>query len=260
MSAGAQPDARGLRPREVLAAADHRPWPLPPGPWILFQRWHDLLFAHWPLAPERLAPLLPAGLALDTFEGRAWLGVVPFRMSDVRLRGLPRVPGAAAFPELNVRTYVRAEGVGGVWFFSLDASSALAVRGARAWFALPYFRACMRCETDGEAVRYASRRTHRGAAPAALEGTYAPAGRPERAAPGSLAHWLTERYCLFARRGRALVRADIHHPPWPLQPATARLATNTMAEPLGLALAGEPLLHFARRLDVCVWRPRRVRV
>ncbi|NUP88832.1 MAG: DUF2071 domain-containing protein [Candidatus Sumerlaeia bacterium] len=221
------------------------------------QSWHDLLFAHWPLPPGAIAPFVPSGLAVDTFEGHAWIAVVPFRMSGVRLRATPALPGLSAFPELNVRTYVTHRGQGGVLFFSLDAANALAVATARAWFGLPYFRARMRLRDGAGWITYASTRTHRGAPPAEFEGRYRPTGAVFHAAPGSLEHWLTERYCLFAvRRGR-LIRADIHHAPWPLQPAEAEIHLNTMTSPQRIELPPEaPHLLFARRLDVAVWAPR----
>ncbi len=223
------------------------------------QSWHDLLFAHWPIAIDALRARLPSALELDTFDGRAWLGVVPFRMSGIRFRALPPLPGMSAFPELNLRTYVRHRGVPGVWFFTLEASSALAVAGARAAFHLPYHRAAMRCEPTGEGLRYSSTRTHRGAAPARLEASYEPSGKLFHARAGSLEHWLTERYCLFAATARGtILRADIHHAPWPLQPARARFEQNSLARAHGLDLPDtEPLLLFARELDVLVWWPAR---
>ena len=225
----------------------------------MFQRWHELLFAHWPVPAEPLRARLPAGLELDTFEGEAWLGVVPFRMSAVRLRGAPALPGVSAFPELNLRTYVRRGEQRGVWFFSLDAASALAVRAARLWFHLPYFEARMTCDGRADGVHYRSERTHRGAPAAALVARYAPRAAVELARPGSLEHFLTARYCLFAatRRG-ALLRGDIHHEPWPLQRAEAELERETLAQASGLARPnGTPLLHYAHRLDVLIWSPRR---
>jgi uncharacterized protein YqjF (DUF2071 family) len=241
------------------ADASHRPWPVPAGPWIMAQVWHDLLFAHWPIAPATMRARVPPALELDTLDGAAWLGVVPFRVSGLRLRGMPALPGLSAFPELNVRTYVRHGERPGVWFLSLDAGNPLAVAGARAWFRLPYFRARMSCARVGQDVVYASRRTHRGTPAAELAGRYRPRGEVRRARPGTLDHWLTERYCLYAlsRRGEVLA-AEIDHPPWPLQPAEATLDRNTMADAHGVALpASAPLLHFARRQDVVVWAPRR---
>jgi uncharacterized protein YqjF (DUF2071 family) len=224
------------------------------------QSWHDLLFAHWPIQPATLRAALPSGLELDTFEGRAWLGVVPFRMSGVRLRWSPPLPGLSAFPELNVRTYARIGDRPGVFFFSLDARSALAVAIARAWFHLPYFRARMSCVQDGETVRYAHARTDARAAGGALDVAYRPSGEVFLARAGTLEHWLTERYCLYAAEPDGRVwRADIHHRPWPLQPAEATFERNTVARAQGFELPpAEPLLHFARRQDTLVWRPKRV--
>jgi uncharacterized protein YqjF (DUF2071 family) len=226
--------------------------------WIMRQSWHDLLFMHWPVPPEQLRRFVPPGLELDTFDGHAWVGVVPFRMSGVRLRGLPALPGASAFPELNVRTYVRRGDRAGVLFQSLDAASRLAVRVARGWFRLPYFDARMRCEPDGEAVAYASTRNHSGAPAAELRCRYAPTGPPVPPAPGSLEFFLTERYSLFTTgRGGRLIRGDIWHPPWPLQPAELELERNTMAAAHGIALPDRaPLLHFARLQEVEIARPR----
>lgn len=249
-----------MRARDILRQVAHRPWPLPVGPWIMRQTWNELLFAHWPVPAADLAALLPAGLTVDTYDGQAWLGVVPFRMSGVRPRGVPAILWLSAFPELNVRTYVTAGGKPGVWFFSLDATNALAVSAARATFHLPYFTARMRCDFDGAAVAYASHRTHRGSAPADFQAVYRPIGSAYTAQAGSLEHWLTERYCLYAlsRRGHVL-RGEIHHAPWLLQPAEAEIRSNTMARAAGLSLPDTPpLLHYAARQDTLVWLPYRV--
>lgn len=218
--------------------------------------WWDLLFAHWSAPTDALAARLPAGLELDTYEGRAYVGVVPFRMSNVRPRFLPPAPGLSAFPELNVRTYVRRGGVAGVWFFSLDAASRLAVRGARVGFHLPYFDAEMRVDRAGDGgIEYESRRTHRGAPPATLRTRYRPVGPVSTPVPGSLDHFLTYRLSLFAADGAGRIfRADVAHPPWPLQPAEAEIQENRMLEQIGLPAPDvPPLLHFSRRLDVVAW-------
>lgn len=239
--------------------------PLPRGPWILFQRWHDLLFAHWPVAPESLARRLPPGIELDLHEGEAWLGIVPFRMSGVRLRCLPPLPGAAAFPEINVRTYVRRGEHRGVWFFSLDAASQLAVRTARRLAHLPYFHAGMECRARDGVVAYRSSRKDERAAGAEFEATYSASEALERARtppPGSLADFLTARFCLFTSApGGVLLRLDIHHPPWRLVAASASLRANSMAAAAGIPLPDSaPLLHLvAQPMDVLFWRPVRVR-
>jgi uncharacterized protein YqjF (DUF2071 family) len=216
--------------------------------------WWDLLFMHWPVRASELRDWIPPGLELDTFEGEAWLGVVPFRMSGVRPRCVPPLPGISAFLELNVRTYVKAGGKAGVWFFSLDAASRFGVRAARRFFHLPYFDARMSVEEEEGSLRYRSDRTHRGAPAAAFAARYRPTTDIACAGAGNIDHWLTERYCLYtANRQGEVCRGEIHHEPWPLQNAEAELETNTMAAPLDITLSASPLLHFARRLDVIAW-------
>ena len=239
----------------VLRETAHRPWPLPREPWLMAQTWEDLLFAHWRVPPERLRPLLPEAIPLDVREGSAWIGVTPFRVSAVRLRGMPHVPGITAFPELNVRTYTTIDGKPGIWFMSLDAASALAVVGARRVYRLPYFRARMECDELTGWIEYGSRRVSSDGGPAELAARYRPIGPDAPPPHGSLEHWLTERYCLYTldEHGEVL-RADIHHPPWPLQVAEAEFEINTMAAPYGLGLDSPPaLLHFSRRQDVLIW-------
>ena len=194
---------------------------------------------------------------IDTFDGFAWLGIVPFRITELRVRGLPRLPGVSRFPEINVRTYVTLGGKPGVWFFSLDAGRRLAVAAARRLYLLPYFLADMQVARRADRIAYVSRRVHAGAAPAAFSGEYQPVGAAAAAEPGGLAWFLTERYCLYATdRSGGVHRAEIHHRPWTLQPAEADIRTNTMAAGLGLRLAGAPLLHFSTVQDVRVWPPR----
>jgi uncharacterized protein len=243
-----------------LKFVEHRPWALPEGPWIMAQSWHDLLFAHWEVPVAKMRDLVPRGLEIDTFGGRAWIGVVPFRMSGVRLRGTPALPGLSAFPELNVRTYVKAAGKPGVWFFSLDAANRIAVEVARTWFHLPYFFARMKACRNGEQINYSSRRNDRRGSGEWLEAQYEPLGECFHPQPGTLEYFLTERYCLYAvRKDGALLRGEIHHRPWALQPAQAAFDENTMAEALAVSIQGEPLLHFSKLQEVVVWRPQLVR-
>ena len=237
----------------------HRPFPAPSSPWVLQMRWLELCFLHWAVPPDALARQLPAGVQLDTWEGRAWLGVVPFRMEGIRPRGTLDVPGLSAFPELNLRTYVTAGGVPGVWFFSLDAAQRLAVRIARLAFYLPYQDARMWTQRRGEVVEYASLRTHAGAAPAAFAGAYRPAGEVFQAQPGTLEHWLTARYALYSADARGRVyRGHIDHAPWPLQRAEVQLAVNTLARQIGVPLEGEPHALYSGQLDVQAWLIGRV--
>jgi uncharacterized protein len=246
-----------LRVSSALQEAAHRPWPLPGGPWVMAQSWHDLLFAHWTVEIAKLRAQIPERLRIDTFDGQAWLAVVPFRMSRIRLRRTPPVPWLSAFPELNVRTYVTCDGKPGVWFFSLDAGNPIAVAIARAWFHLPYFRARMLCSERDGWIEYTSQRTHSAAPTVALEGRYRPVGAVILLQAGTLEHFLTERYCLYTLDGRGrLIRAEIHHRPWPLQVAEAKFSQNSMATAAGITLpASKPLLHFAKRQDVKVWWP-----
>src|SRR6202795_3064950 len=235
----------------ILQQVEHRPGPVPREPWIMAQSWHDLLFAHWPVDAAALRPLIPRSLEIDTFDGRAWLGIVPFRMSGVRLRWTPALPWLSAFPELNVRTYVTAQDKPGVWFFSLDAANAVAVAAARLSFHLPYFRARMTCDGGDGWIRYNSERAHPGAPAASFVGRYRPTGECSKAQAGSLVHFLTERYCLYSTAGERIYRGEIHHPAWRLQPAAAEFTKNSMAEAAGLVIPPEmPLLHFAKRQDM----------
>jgi uncharacterized protein YqjF (DUF2071 family) len=243
----------------ILDQTAHRPWPMPATPWIMTQSWHDLLFAHWPVDPGALRTFVPAPLEIDVFDRQAWVGIVPFHMTNVAPRGVPAPPWLSSFAELNVRTYVRIHDRPGVYFFSLDAANAVAVRTARALFRLPYFTASIEVtRTDGW-IRYRSRRAGTRSARAELVASYRPAGEVFHAAPGTLEYFLTERYCLYTvnRGGRAHV-VDVHHPPWPLSCATARIEANTMASVCGVALPqSPPLLYFAARQDVVAWMPRR---
>jgi uncharacterized protein len=219
--------------------------------------WHDLLFAHWRVPVAALRALVPAGLELDLWQGEAWLGVVPFHMTQVGPPGLHRLPWLSDFSELNLRTYVRQAGKSGVFFFSLDAACWPAVVGARVGFHLPYFWAHIDCRNEAGVIAYASQRLI--GPPAVFEASYQPSGPVKSAAAGSFEHWLTERYCLYTtdRVGHVL-RGEIQHAPWPLQTARAQIRKNQMLSWLGLEpLHPAPVLHFAQRLDVLAWELER---
>jgi uncharacterized protein len=228
---------------------DHRPWPLPRRSWLQAQTWEHLLFAHWRVTEEALRDHVPDELPLDSFDGSFWLGLTPFRVDALRLRGTPPVPGLSSFLELNVRTYVTYQDKPGIWFFSLDAESRLAVEAARRTYALPYHHASMRAHHLGEAVDYVSRRRDDGHR---FDGRFRPTGPAAPPRAGTLEHFLTERYCLYTRLRGELFRAEIHHPPWRLQPAEAEVRENTMLPP-GIELEGQPLFHFSERQDVVIW-------
>jgi len=211
------------------------------------QCWYDLLFAHWPLPTESLRDLVPRELPLDTFDRRCWVSVTPFHMTNcARIRALRFT---SRFRELNCRTYVNIGGKPGVFFFSLDASSRLAVWGARTFYHLPYHLAQMRAEVRDDAIDYSSQRGSAG-----FQARYVPVGPVGLAARGTVEHWLTERYCLYTVHKGQIFRGDIHHVPWPLQLAEAEIGVNTIAEVAGIRLPDtKPLLAFSRELKVLIW-------
>jgi len=245
---------------DVLSTVKHRPWPLPERPWAMTQRWNNLLFAHWPVPAASLAHLLPQGLVPDTFDGSAWIGVVPFSMDRIQLRALPSVPGANQFPELNLRTYVRESHTNqvGVYFFSLDASSLLAVTVARTFFQLPYYWARMHVRQSGEKDFYYRSERIVGPKPASFRARYRSLQKSrviELSSPGTIEHFLTERYRLFTtdKKGQ-LYKGDIHHVPWPLEQAEAEFEVNLLPRAHGIELPDTtPLLLYARELVVYVW-------
>lgn len=225
----------------------------------MHQSWHELLFMHWRIPPDALRHVVPTSLPVDTFDGSAWVGIVPFNMRNVRPRFFPAVPFLSFFPELNVRTYVTLDRRPGVYFFSLDAANPAAVALARTFFHLPYQNATMSCEVNGETVHYASTRTDSRAAPAYFRAAYRPQGASFIAAQDTLEYFLTARYCLYTSWHGSVLRAEIHHRPWQLQDAECEIETNTMTEQIGLTLPNEPPhLLFSKHLDMVTWLPRRI--
>lgn len=247
-----------LTPSQILERREHRPFALPAGPWVMTQGWYDLLFAHWSVAPATLRALVPPALDLDLHEGQGWVGLTPFHLRDLTLRGIRPPPGVpSAFLEMNLRTYVVHDGVPGIFFFSLDAESRAAVLGARALYRLPYFHAEMALTREGESHVYASRRSD-GRAEARLD--YRPTSGELARDEDSLARWLAERYCLYAPlESGKLLRAHIHHPPWALHKAEASFAVNTVGAAAGLDLTSAPAhLMYAAAQHVLVWPPELV--
>lgn len=243
-------------PTSIVDQVAHRPWPVPDAPWLMTQSWHDLLFAHWPVDRQLLQSKVPPGFPLDLYDGQAWIGVVPFRMTNVAPRGVPAIPWVSAFAEVNVRTYVTVDGHPGVYFFSLDAESALAVATARSLLHLPYYTAQMDVRGDAAQIQYTSRRIGGHAEPAELIARYRPLGAVSEPLPGTLEYFLTERYCLYNMGHRSRAYRLIHHPPWKLQHAEAEIELNTMAAAAGVRLpAVAPLLHFSTRQDMVGWAP-----
>src|SRR5579864_7721968 len=219
----------------LLLETAHRPIAMPGTQWFMKQKWHDLLFAHWPLLPDKIRALVPPQLELDLRDGSAWVAVAPFWMSGIRGRLAPPLPFLSKFCELNVRTYVLYKGIPGVYFFSLDAASLPAVVGARAMYKLPYRHAAMVIRSSRDSFEYTSSRLQM-PRPADFLATYAPVSAPRVREKGSLEYFLTERYCLYAVDRGQVLRAYIHHKPWPLQDAEAEFYKNSMAEAAGIEL------------------------
>lgn len=242
--------------RDILATA--RPGKPDPESFlpVMRQDWRDLLFLHWPVAARELAARVPAPLEVDTRGGTAWIGLVPFRVERVRAPGLPPLPLVSTFGEVNVRTYVRApDGEPGIWFFSLDADSSMAVQGARLLYRLPYFTADVEVERgEGEAtVRYSSARPDGGAT---SRGVWRPG--PGEAAPsprGSLEEFLVERYVLFSEGGGRVFRARVLHEDYPLVGATLLELEDELVRAAGFEVTGEPLVHASPGVDVKVSPP-----
>jgi uncharacterized protein YqjF (DUF2071 family) len=223
------------------------------------QVWSDLLFAHWRVPAASLQKVVPSELSLDTYDGDAWVGVTPFKVRGLRLRGTAPVPILSSFAEINVRTYVTLEGRPGIFILSLDAASRPAVFAARRSYRLPYFRSEIAIESEGERLAFASKRVSADGPSAEFTAEYGPVGRLLPSVERSLERWLVERYCLYTLdEEHRVYRGEIHHPPWPLREAWAKFGTNTMALPFGLELDGEPLLHFTDRQDVALWPIRRL--
>jgi len=232
-----------------LKTLDHRPWPLPTTDWKWRQSWLDLAFLHYRVDATELRKKLPGGVDLQEFDGSAWVGIVPFRMAGVLPRLFPDLPLFNSFPELNLRTYVEAEGKSGVWFFSLDADCWPIVWGGRWIYDLPYFQAEMTHEFDAGWYRFTSRR-HDGAARFAAR--YRPVGDRLAVRHGSFEHWATERYCLYAHSSkRGVSRVEVHHPPWPLQAGEIEIEKCEILAAAGIQLTDDASrCHFSAGVRV----------
>ena len=233
---------------------------LPSGPVVMRQNWRNLLFLHWEVPMESLRQLVPPELEIDTFDGKAYVGLVPFSMRDIRPRGLPAVSFLSHFNEVNVRTYVHFRGCDpGVWFFSLDAANPVAVQIARGLFKLPYFYAVMESKISGSECTYSSERLWPKPIPASCELKYAPAGSVVHAVPGSLDHFLVERYILYSMSGRNLFQGRVHHTPYGVQSAELISMTENLVLRSGIVLPdASPLVHYSAGVDVRVYGIKRV--
>ncbi len=229
----------------------------PPGPPVMYQSWTDLAFLHWEVDPGAVAATLPEGLQVDTFDGKAYIGLVPFYMRNIRLRGLPRIPGTVNFLEMNVRTYVYDEsGNPGVWFYSLDANNPLACAVAQRRFHLPYVPAQMSAEREGNWIHYHCA-PKRGAAGHESRISYRGSGRDVAGPPGSLEYFLAERYLLFAHHTKKnrLYSGAVAHSPYRLEPAKINECQTGAVTWCGFEIDARPpdLAHYSPGVDVEVF-------
>jgi uncharacterized protein YqjF (DUF2071 family) len=239
----------------LLNRAIERPWKLLDEPWIMAQQWDHLLFVHWRVDPEALRPFVPPGLTIDTFDGSAWLSLVPMRMAEIHFRGMPFHIGADNFPEMNLRTYVRHQDREGIFFFSLDTEDDINVWVARNLFRLPYFKADLEMEDMSMPVRFSSRRLEPEDPRAEVRVSYQPIGPSFHPKRDSLDYFLGERYAMYSLGpGGALMRGEIDHEEWDIQPAEADFEINTMIEATGIPILDvPPVLRYARTIDVVAW-------
>ncbi|MFC2947012.1 YqjF family protein [Virgibacillus sediminis] len=241
---------------DILRETDHRVSPFPHGPWMITQKWDHLLFMHLPVSPEDIRSHIPDQMELDTYDGEAWVSIIPFKISDMRMRMLPSFPYIKRFLELNVRTYVKRNGIPGIYFFSLDASKILPVLGARAG-TLPYFFANMSMKRKGEWFHYQSKR--HGSRDAAFKGKYRPSSEIFRPEKGTIDNWLLERYYLWTQVKNSVFSIGIHHRPWEVTDAEAVIEKQGLLPFLPPeSTVSRMMLHYAYSRRVLFWPIKKV--
>ncbi|WP_028393328.1 YqjF family protein [Bacillus cihuensis] len=239
---------------------DHRPFPLPSLPWLLSQVWEDLLFIHYPMDPNVLRNYVPLELELDVYQNRAWITIIPFRVTKMKGRGIPSLPLLNAYLEINVRTYVKYKDIPGIYFFSLDANHPLFVIGLKTAIGLPYKHANMEFKQMKNAFQFKSYRLSDKNTSEKINLTYQPGNVLFETLPGTLDHWLLERYCMYSFLGKYLIRGDIHHDQWKVSNATATTSINTMISFLSADNCPNTpsLLHYSKQRRVFCYPPKRV--
>ncbi|EDY81610.1 hypothetical protein VDG1235_1228 [Verrucomicrobiia bacterium DG1235] len=236
-----------------LLSTSHRPWPLPPSQWKWRQSWLDLAFIHYRASSREIRSLLPEGVNLQKYDGSAWIGLVPFRMSGVMRRPMPDIPLLSSFPELNLRTYVEVDGEAGVWFFSLDAASLPMVFGGRLLYGLPYYYSKMSHRRQDDWIDFSSSRKR---SQVEFSARYRPVGDTFQSPAGTFEHWATERYCLYTTSAKgALERIEVHHQPWPIQKAEVEIERCDLFQSAGITLEDQlPVCHFSSGVNVVSFR------
>ncbi|SEI14233.1 hypothetical protein SAMN05192559_1203 [Halobacillus karajensis] len=244
--------------KDIIKSTQHREYSLPDGPWLMTQKWNHLLFMHFPVSKEVIKDHIPRDLELDTYEGTAWITIIPFKVSDMRLRKMPPVPYLNSYLELNVRTYVRRNGLPGIYFFSLDADKILAVLGARL-ATLPYYYSKMKMKEEKEnTFHYTSMR--KGEPEAIFKGSYGPISEAYFPEKGSLAYWLLERYYLWSYKKGALFRGGIHHKQWKIHDAEVAIENQNLSSFLPDHFFNKrPLLHYAFSRRVLFWPIKKIK-
>jgi uncharacterized protein len=225
------------------------------GGWLWSQDWLDLLFAHWPVPVAALRPHVPPALDIDTLDETAWVSLVAFRLERIRRRWLPSPSFLTDSFELNFRTYVRHRGESGIYFLSIHASNPLLIGLARLATPLPYQSARMSYNRQESSVRFNAHRPIADGMDRRFAANFTPLGQESRAKPGSLDHWLVERYCLFVEGPRSrLLRTVVEHPPWEVQSVQAQVTANTMGDPFGMNLTTAPTIaHFSKGVRAFIW-------
>lgn len=242
--------------KDTLNSTTHRDLPSPNEPWLMTQKWNDLLFIHLPVSKSLLEAKLPVGLELDLFKGTAWISIIPFKISNMHLRKIPPLPFLNSFLEVNVRTYVKHNGIPGVYFFSLDANNLPAVIGARI-VSLPYFYAKMNMIKEKDTIYFDTIR--KASSTVIFEGSYKPISKAYYPEPSSLNHWLLERYFLWSFKNNSLFQGAIHHKQWKIQDAEVTIKKQNMLPDFqDDMLVGNPTFHYADVKRVLAWPIKKV--
>ena len=244
----------------IMRDIAHRPWPLPSKNWIMRQSWRNFLFTHWPIPTEILRPHIPSALEIDTYNGSAWLGVVVFVMEGIYPRGLSSISLTPTFPEINVRTYVHYNGKPGIFFMSLDVGDWASYTIAKRWYRLPYKKADISFQKEGQTFYCQSVRKGKTNPPISFQVKYTPVSEVYFPKEGTLDHWLTERYCLFStNNGINIFCGEIHHRPWPLQKVEAEISRNTLLTPFKIdGTEVQPIYHFSKGVDTFFWNIKKI--